>query len=153
MYFVKVVSTAYLPLGWEKVAPRSSDQHLGSTIDQSYKGSIETHQYSVTSHRRSLQGGSDEEAGHKERIHARGGIPGVFFSYVSNDTTSQWGIVLMICQDISPMKVINRETRDKSFSAFLVGLCAVIGGTLTVAAAVDRAVYEGANQIKKMHAS
>ena len=49
------------------------------------------------------------------------------------------------------MKVINREVRDKSFSGFLVGLCAVIGGTLTVAAAIDRMVYEGANRIKKFH--
>src|ERR1700712_4385839 len=46
-------------------------------------GSIETHQYSVTSHRRSVHGGTDEKEGHKERLHARGGIPGVFFSYVS----------------------------------------------------------------------
>ncbi|KAJ4287266.1 ER-derived vesicles protein erv46 [Kalmusia sp. IMI 367209] len=138
MYFVKVVSTAYLPLGWEKVAPKygKSEDLLGATIDASYKGSIETHQYSVTSHKRSLKGGPDEEDGHKERLHARGGIPGVFFSY-----------------DISPMKVINREAREKSFSGFLVGLCAVIGGTLTVAAAVDRMVYEGANRIKKMHSN
>ncbi|KAF2013397.1 endoplasmic reticulum-golgi intermediate compartment protein 3 [Aaosphaeria arxii CBS 175.79] len=138
MYFVKVVSTAYLPLGWEKEAPRPSkhDDILGGTIEGSYKGSIETHQYSVTSHKRSLGGGSDEDANHKERLHARGGIPGVFFSY-----------------DISPMKVINREVRAKTFSGFLVGLCAVIGGTLTVAAAVDRAVYEGANKIKKMHSN
>lgn len=137
MYFVKVVSTAYLPLGWEKEAPRPSkhDELLGATIDGTYKGSIETHQYSVTSHKRSLAGGTDEKEGHKERIHAKGGIPGVFFSY-----------------DISPMKVINREVRDKSFSGFLVGLCAVIGGTLTVAAAVDRALYEGVNKIKKIHA-
>ncbi|PSN63520.1 endoplasmic reticulum-golgi intermediate compartment protein-like protein 3 [Corynespora cassiicola Philippines] len=135
MYFIKVVSTAYLPLGWEKNSVNQNEE-LGQTIDASYKGSIETHQYSVTSHKRNLQGGNDEEGGHKERIHAKGGIPGVFFSY-----------------DISPMKVINREVRAKSFSGFLVGLCAVIGGTLTVAAAVDRAVYEGANRIKKMHSN
>ncbi|KAF2635317.1 endoplasmic reticulum-golgi intermediate compartment protein 3 [Massarina eburnea CBS 473.64] len=138
MYFVKVVSTAYMPLGWEKEVgkPTKHDEVLGSTIDHTYKGSVETHQYSVTSHKRNLAGGNDEEAGHKERIHARGGIPGVFFSY-----------------DISPMKVINREERTKTFSSFLVGLCAVIGGTLTVAAAVDRALYEGANKIKKMHSN
>ncbi len=47
-------------------------------------GSLETHQYSVTSHKRSLGGGSDSAEGHKERLHARGGIPGVFFSYVSS---------------------------------------------------------------------
>lgn len=85
MYFVKVVSTAYLPLGWEKLVPGRGlhENFLGATIDTNYKGSIETHQYSVTSHKRNLAGGSDESEGHKERIHARGGIPGVFFSYVS----------------------------------------------------------------------
>lgn len=84
MYFIKVVSTAYLPLGWEKepARPAKHDELLGATYDGGYKGSVETHQYSVTSHKRSLAGGNDEEAGHKERIHARGGIPGVFFSYV-----------------------------------------------------------------------
>lgn len=136
MYFVKVVSTAYLPLGWEKEAPRPTHEDIGAVIGSNYKGSLETHQYSVTSHKRSLQGGTDEQEGHKERIHARGGIPGVFFSY-----------------DISPMKVINREVRAKSFSGFLVGLCAVVGGTLTVAAAVDRALYEGVNKIKKIHSN
>jgi len=35
----------------------------------------------VTSHKRSLAGGSAQEEGHKERLHARGGIPGVFFSF------------------------------------------------------------------------
>jgi endoplasmic reticulum-Golgi intermediate compartment protein 3 len=56
-------------------------------------------------------------------------------------------------QDISPMKVINREARTKSFSGFLVGVCAVIGGTLTVAAAIDRAFYEGGQRIRKMHSN
>jgi hypothetical protein len=156
MYFVKVVSTAYLPLGWEKEAPRSTkhDELLGATIEGNYKGSIETHQYSVTSHKRSLAGGDDAEEGHKERIHAKGGIPGVFFSYVSNMPLVRFvpSTITNTIQDISPMKVINREVRDKSFSGFLVGLCAVIGGTLTVAAAVDRALYEGVNRIKKIHA-
>ncbi|KAF2750797.1 endoplasmic reticulum-golgi intermediate compartment protein 3 [Sporormia fimetaria CBS 119925] len=138
MYFIKVVSTAYLPLGWDSAPTRPAkyDELLGATIDGNYKGSIETHQYSVTSHKRNLMGGPDSEDGHKERIHARGGIPGVFFSY-----------------DISPMKVINREVRQKTFSGFLVGLCAVIGGTLTVAAAVDRALYEGVSRVKKMHSN
>lgn len=51
------------------------------------------------------------------------------------------------------MKVVNREARAKSFSAFLVGVCAVVGGTLTVAAAVDRMLYEGHQRVKKMHTS
>ena len=49
------------------------------------------------------------------------------------------------------MKVINREERVKSFASFLTNVCAVIGGTLTVAAAVDRGVYEGAQRVKKFH--
>lgn len=136
MYFIKVVSTAYLPLGWEKETSAASkrDDIFNAGFEAGYKGSIETHQYSVTSHKRSLLGGPDDQGGHKERIHARGGIPGVFFSY-----------------DISPMKVINREARNKSFSGFLVGVCAVVGGTLTVAAAVDRALYEGVQRVKKLH--
>ena len=69
-------------------------------------------------------------------LHNRGGIPGIFFSY-----------------DISPMKVINRESRPKTFTGFLTGVCAVIGGTLTVAAAIDRGLYEGARRagIGKVH--
>jgi len=49
------------------------------------------------------------------------------------------------------MKVINREERTKTFLGFLTGICAVIGGTLTVAAAIDRGLYEGASRIRKLH--
>lgn len=49
------------------------------------------------------------------------------------------------------MKVVNREVRLKGFVSFLTGVCAVIGGTLTVAAALDRGVYEGGLRVKKMH--
>lgn len=49
------------------------------------------------------------------------------------------------------MKVINREKRNKTLSALLVGVCAVIGGTLTVASAIDRGLYEGSRKIKKLH--
>ncbi|KAI9803477.1 MAG: hypothetical protein M1825_001820 [Sarcosagium campestre] len=142
MYFVKVVSTSYLPLGWDRHRSSSSSSgrsdelvQLG-TYGHNLDGSLETHQYSVTSHKRDLGGGDDADQGHKERIHAAGGIPGVFFSY-----------------DISPMKVVNREERTKSFAGFLTGVCAVIGGTLTVAAAVDRGVYEGGLRVKKLHSS
>lgn len=90
MYFVKVVSTAYLPLGWEKTntildVPHELIELGGYGKDDS--GSIETHQYSVTSHKRSLMGGDASGEGHQERLHARGGIPGVFFSYVSPFST------------------------------------------------------------------
>ncbi|RVD85871.1 uncharacterized protein DFL_004175 [Arthrobotrys flagrans] len=112
LYFLKIVSTSY--------------EHL----DHGY--TINTHQYSVTSHERSLEGGKDDV--HPGTVHARGGIPGIFFSY-----------------DISPMKVVNREIRTKSFTGFLTSICAIIGGTLTVAAALDRGLYEGARRIGKVH--
>ncbi|OQE84764.1 hypothetical protein PENNAL_c0026G01690 [Penicillium nalgiovense] len=142
MYFVKVVSTSYLPLGWDPQF--SSSIHnvydkapLGSHgLAYGAQGSIEAHQYSVTSHKRPLSGGNDAAEGHKERVHAGGGIPGVFFNY-----------------DISPMKVINREARPKTFTNFLTGVCAIIGGTLTVAAALDRGLYEGAMRVKKLHSN
>ena len=83
MYFVKVVSTAYLPIGWENRKSRApKDESQWSTAMDNTYGSIETHQYSVTKHERSVQGGNDAHEGHGERLHARGGIPGVFFSYV-----------------------------------------------------------------------
>ncbi|PBP26474.1 copii-coated vesicle membrane protein [Diplocarpon rosae] len=134
MYFVKVVPTSYLPLGWRGPGPKKHHVFVDiGALGQGKDGSVETHQFSVTSHRRSLSGGDDGAEGHKEKLHARGGIPGVFFSY-----------------DISPMKVINREERNKSLSGFLTGLCAIIGGTLTVAAAVDRFLYEGTTRLKKL---
>jgi hypothetical protein len=92
MYFLKVVSTAYLPLGWEKKKGKGnidtgahtySDWIGVGLLGYGDHGSIEAHQYSVTSHKRNVHGGSDAADGHKERVHAKGGIPGVFFSYVS----------------------------------------------------------------------
>jgi hypothetical protein len=90
----------------------------------------ETNQYSVTSHERRLMGGRDED--HPHTMHSRGGIPGVFFSY-----------------DISPMKVINREQRGKSFGSFLTGICAIVGGVLTVAAVIDRGVWEADKALRR----
>ncbi|GAD94381.1 COPII-coated vesicle membrane protein Erv46 [Paecilomyces variotii No. 5] len=142
MYFIKVVSTSYLPLGWDPTFSTSIHTALEKAplgqhgFGYGAHGSIETHQYSVTSHKRSLMGGNDAAEGHKERVHAQGGLPGVFFQY-----------------DISPMKVVNRETRPKTFTGFLTGVCAVVGGTLTVAAAIDRGLYEGALRVKKLHSS
>ena len=171
IYFIKVVSTSFIPLGVDgQAATSSSSPHLSESQDQNEKkekqkrqnkqtplqgdpksdpkfqsplenqaifhpdAPIETHQYSVTSHRRSLRGGTDAAEGHQERIHSAGGIPGVFFHY-----------------DISPMKVIHREVKAKTLTGFLAGVCAIIGGTLTVAAAVDRALYEGSAKLKKLH--
>ncbi|QUC17809.1 uncharacterized protein UV8b_02050 [Ustilaginoidea virens] len=132
MYFVKIVPTSYLPLGWEKTKAYMNAAGNGD-IHADGGGSLETHQYSATVHKRSLQGGNDAAEGHAERQHSQGGIPGIFFSY-----------------DISPMKVINREEPAKTFTGFVAGLCAIVGGTLTVAAAVDRGWFEGAARLKKL---
>lgn len=94
------------------------------------KHTTETNQYSVTSHERSIIGGRDED--HPHSMHSRGGIPGVFFSY-----------------DISPMKVINREQRNKSFGTFLTSICAIVGGVLTVGAVIDRGVWEADKALKR----
>lgn len=92
--------------------------------------STETNQYSVTSHERSVHGGRDED--HPHTMHSRGGIPGVFFAY-----------------EISPMKVINREQRTKSFGSFLTGICAIVGGVLTVGAVIDRGVWEADKALRR----
>jgi endoplasmic reticulum-Golgi intermediate compartment protein 3 len=85
MYFVKVVPTSYLPIGWSPSSSgKAEDGGWIGSLGHSFDGSMETHQYSVTSHKRSLSGGDDSAEGHKERLHAKGGIPGVFFSYVGH---------------------------------------------------------------------
>ena len=100
MYFVKIVPTSYLPLGWEKKTPSysysdDSNAELGA-FGRGADGSVETHQYSVTFHKRSTEGGVDPEDG-QERLHARGGIPGVFFSYVSR--AHLWTVALGLMRE------------------------------------------------------
>ena len=75
MYFVKVVATSYLPLGWEqkKTKKGAASSYPSGLHGRGADGSVETHQYSVTSHKRSLGGGYDAKEGHKERLHARQG--------------------------------------------------------------------------------
>lgn len=77
MYFVKVVSTSYLPLKWQAKgnslggADELNDILPIGSHGRGDDGSLETHQYSVTSHKRSLSGGNDAAEGHKEKLHAR----------------------------------------------------------------------------------
>ena len=105
MYFVKIVPTSYLPIGWEKKLQKLAGS--GSTaISADVDGSMETHQYSVTSHKRSLAGGDDAAEGHAERLHSKGGIPGVFFSYVSLRDT--------IAPPIHTSKVMELTSNDRT---------------------------------------
>lgn len=56
---------------------------------------------------------------------------GVFFNY-----------------DISPMLIINREER-KSFTHFLTGVCAIVGGIFTVAGILDGFIYNAEKTLKR----
>ena len=50
-----------------------------------------------------------------------------------------------------PAKVVDTTGAGDAYAAgFLTGLCAIVGGTLTVAAAVDRGLYEGGTRLKKL---
>ncbi|CDK26859.1 unnamed protein product [Kuraishia capsulata CBS 1993] len=83
---------------------------------------VESNQYSSTYHDRPLKGGRDDD--HPNTIHARGGIPGLFFHF-----------------DISPLKIINREQYAKTWSSFLLGACSAAGGVLTIGAVLDRTIW------------
>lgn len=108
-YFLKVVNTRFEYLGGKK---------------------IETNEFSATIHNRPLRGGRDED--HPNTVHARGGIPGVFFYF-----------------DISPLKIINKEHYNKSMSAFILSLCSAIAGILTVGAILDRTIWSARKLIKE----
>lgn len=107
-YFLKVVASRYEFLNGEK---------------------LETNQFSSTYHDRPLSGGRDDD--HPNTMHARGGIPGVFFHF-----------------DISPLKIINKEQYAKTWGAFLLGACASIGGVLTVGAVLDRTIWAADRMIR-----
>lgn len=107
-YFLKVVPTRY--------------EYLNGTI-------LETNQFSSTQHDRPLSGGRDED--HPNTIHARGGIPGLFFHF-----------------EMSALKVINREEYSTSWGGFLLNVISAIGGVLTVGAVLDRTVYAAHKALK-----
>jgi len=79
-----------------------------------------SNQYSVTEHDQDFSIGSGTY-----------GLPGVFFNY-----------------EISPMLVTYTETR-KSFTSFLTGVCAIIGGVFTVAGMIDSFIYSAEKRLKK----
>lgn len=109
IYFMKCVSTSFFRL------------HA--------KEAVETMTYSVTAHERPINGGVDKA--NPTHVNARGGIPGVFFSY-----------------DISPMKLIEREERGR-FSSFLVGAMSSVGGVIAVASFFDRTIHAVSKMAKK----
>lgn len=90
---------------------------------------LETNQFSVISHHRPLRGGKDED--HQHTLHARGGLPGVFFHF-----------------EISPLKIINREQYAKTWSGFVLGVISSIAGVLIVGALLDRSVWAAEKVLK-----
>lgn len=83
---------------------------------------LETNQFSVITHDRPIQGGTDQD--HVHTLHARGGTPGVSFFF-----------------DISPLKIINREQTAKPWLGFVLGVVSSIAGVLMVGSLLDRLVY------------
>lgn len=101
-YFLKVVATRF--------------QYLDN------KPPLETNQFSLIQHHRPLQGGTDDD--HQHTIHAKGGLPGVFFHF-----------------EISPLKIINSEQYSKTWSGFVLNVVSSISGVLIIGALLDRSVW------------
>lgn len=108
---------------WVQQKPNGIYQYFLKVVPTMYTSprgrTIQSNQFSVTEHYKSLELG---------RPHAP---PGVYFFY-----------------DISPIKVTFKEERTP-FLHFITYLCAIIGGTFTVAGIVDSFVYHGQKALRK----
>ncbi|TDH13634.1 hypothetical protein EPR50_G00034980 [Perca flavescens] len=81
---------------------------------------VKTNQFSVTRHEKVANGLIGDQ-----------GLPGVFVLY-----------------ELSPMMVKFTE-KQRSFTHFLTGVCAIIGGVFTVAGLIDSFIYHSARVIQK----
>ncbi|XP_020507808.1 endoplasmic reticulum-Golgi intermediate compartment protein 3 isoform X1 [Labrus bergylta] len=81
---------------------------------------VKTNQFSVTRHEKVANGLIGDQ-----------GLPGVFVLY-----------------ELSPMMVKFTE-KHRSFTHFLTGVCAIIGGVFTVAGLIDSLIYHSARVIQK----
>uniref|UniRef100_A0A8C2B112 Endoplasmic reticulum-Golgi intermediate compartment protein n=1 Tax=Cyprinus carpio TaxID=7962 RepID=A0A8C2B112_CYPCA len=81
---------------------------------------VKTNQFSVTRHEKVANGLIGDQ-----------GLPGVFVLY-----------------ELSPMMVKFTE-KQRSFTHFLTGVCAIIGGVFTVAGLIDSLIYYSARAIQK----
>ncbi|XP_029006488.1 endoplasmic reticulum-Golgi intermediate compartment protein 3 isoform X2 [Betta splendens] len=81
---------------------------------------VKTNQFSVTRHEKVANGLIGDQ-----------GLPGVFILY-----------------ELSPMMVKFTE-KHRSFTHFLTGVCAIIGGVFTVAGLIDSLIYHSARVIQK----
>uniref|UniRef100_A0AAR2LCR3 Endoplasmic reticulum-Golgi intermediate compartment protein n=1 Tax=Pygocentrus nattereri TaxID=42514 RepID=A0AAR2LCR3_PYGNA len=81
---------------------------------------VKTNQFSVTRHEKVANGLIGDQ-----------GLPGVFVLY-----------------ELSPMMVKFTE-KQRSFTHFLTGVCAIVGGVFTVAGLIDSLIYHSARAIQK----
>ncbi|KAG0056096.1 hypothetical protein BGZ83_006357 [Gryganskiella cystojenkinii] len=100
---------------------------VGTKYHYLNKMPVNTNQYSVTQFNRNLYVKND----FGQMVQAMDGLPGVFFNF-----------------DISPMLVIQKEER-KSFTSFLTGVCAIVGGIFTVASILDGAIWRAERSLKR----
>ncbi|TDL22173.1 endoplasmic reticulum-derived transport vesicle ERV46 [Rickenella mellea] len=89
--------------------------------------SFTAHQFSATHFERDL---TKENTPSAQISYTTTGVPGVFFSY-----------------EISPLLVVQTESRQ-SFAHFLTSSVAIIGGVLTVASIIDRALFAWRRALK-----
>ena len=123
------IPTAIYPLDGTvaTIAPPYTSAHFQYFIKivptlytSAYNVTTRTHQYSVTSQTHNIGGPMGLAGGGQQRI------PGVFFVY-----------------DLSPFMVHVREKRV-GFGQFLVSVCAIVGGVVTVAGIISSCVFYGA---------
>ncbi|XP_028667702.1 endoplasmic reticulum-Golgi intermediate compartment protein 3 isoform X2 [Erpetoichthys calabaricus] len=115
------------PLDGTKVAAQQASmmyQYFVKIVPTIYVSSdgevVKTNQFSVTRHEKVANGMIGDQ-----------GLPGVFVLY-----------------ELSPMMVKFTE-RQRSFTHFLTGICAIIGGVFTVAGLIDSLIYHSAKVIQK----
>ncbi|PNJ57588.1 ERGIC3 isoform 17, partial [Pongo abelii] len=122
-YFVKVVPTVYMKVDGEAQQERGRSrggvdggwsQVLALSLAQAPLPPqvLRTNQFSVTRHEKVANGLLGDQ-----------GLPGVFVLY-----------------ELSPMMVKLTE-KHRSFTHFLTGVCAIIGGMFTVAGLIDSLIY------------
>uniref|UniRef100_A0AAZ3PIS2 Endoplasmic reticulum-Golgi intermediate compartment protein n=1 Tax=Oncorhynchus tshawytscha TaxID=74940 RepID=A0AAZ3PIS2_ONCTS len=112
--------------GTDVAAPQASMMYqyfvkIVPTIYVKWDGEVvKTNQFSVTRHEKVANGLIGDQ-----------GLPGVFVLY-----------------ELSPMMVKFTE-KQRSFTHFLTGLCAIVGGVFTVAGLIDSLIYHSAKAIQK----
>uniref|UniRef100_A0A8C7DIX8 Endoplasmic reticulum-Golgi intermediate compartment protein n=1 Tax=Oncorhynchus kisutch TaxID=8019 RepID=A0A8C7DIX8_ONCKI len=112
--------------GTDVAAPQASMMYqyfvkIVPTIYVKWDGEVvKTNQFSVTRHEKVANGLIGDQ-----------GLPGVFVLY-----------------ELSPMMVKFTE-KQRSFTHFLTGVCAIIGGVFTVAGLIDSLIYHSAKAIQK----